>query len=220
MCAKQGASVMSENGNNSLMENRDYTLIIDTSGSMATKDEKGGKSRWAAMQESTFALACKCEQFDPDGITVYMFSTEFKRYDDVTASKVTEIFKENDPFGSTDLASVLKHATDSYFERKDKGESKPNGETILVVTDGAPDDREAVKQVIIDASKKIGRDEELAISLIQIGTDQEATEFLKELDDKLKDAETTFDICDTVTMKDIEEKKMRLNDVLLNAILD
>lgn len=211
---------MSENGNHSLMENRDYTLIIDTSGSMATKDEKGGKSRWAAMQESTFALASKCEQFDPDGITVYMFSTEFKRYDDVTANKVTEIFKENDPFGSTDLASVLEDATDSYFKRKEKGVSKPNGETILVVTDGAPDEREKVKEVIINASNKIEKDEELAISLIQIGTDQEATEFLKQLDDDLQKAGAKFDICDTITMKDIEEKKMRLNDVLLNAIID
>lgn len=211
---------MSKNGDQSLMENRDYTLIIDTSGSMATKDEKGGRSRWAAMQESTFALASKCEEFDPDGITVYMFSTDFERYENVTASKVTEIFKKNDPFGSTDLASVLKHATDSYIARKQKGESKPNGETILVVTDGAPDDREKVKEVIISASNEIDRDEELAISLIQIGTDIEATEFLKQLDDDLQKAGAKFDICDTVTMKDIEEKKTRLNEVLLKAITD
>ena len=40
-----------------MLENRDYTLIIDKSGSMATPDQKGGRSRWVAAQESTLALA-------------------------------------------------------------------------------------------------------------------------------------------------------------------
>ena len=59
-------------------------------------------------------------------ITIYLFSGRFKRYDNVTASKVTQIFRENDPSGSTDLAGVLKNATDSYFERKAARQTKPN----------------------------------------------------------------------------------------------
>lgn len=43
-----------------MVENRDYTLIIDRSGSMSTLDQPGGKSRWAVIQESTLALARKC----------------------------------------------------------------------------------------------------------------------------------------------------------------
>jgi hypothetical protein len=39
----------------SKLRNRDYTLIIDKSGSMSTKDQAGGKSRWDVMQESTLA---------------------------------------------------------------------------------------------------------------------------------------------------------------------
>lgn len=201
-----------------MLENRDYTLIIDKSGSMATTDQKGGRSRWVAAQESTLAVASKCEQFDPDGITVYLFSGRFKRYDNVTSSKVTQIFRENDPSGSTDLAGVLKHATASYFERKAAGQTKPNGETILVVTDGEPDDRKAVMKVIIEASRRMERDEELAISFIQVGTDQQATRFLKVLDDELQGAGAKFDICDTLTMEDMEE--LTLTEVLLNAIND
>ena len=201
-----------------MLENRDYTLIIDKSGSMATTDQKGGRSRWVAAQESTLAVASKCEQFDPDGITVYLFSGRFKRYDNVTSSKVTQIFRENDPSGSTDLAGVLKHATDSYFERKAARQTKPNGETILVVTDGEPDDRKAVMKVIIEASRRMERDEELAISFIQVGTDQQATRFLKVLDDELQGAGAKFDICDTITMEDMEE--LTLTEVLLNAIND
>ncbi|MFB2768805.1 VWA domain-containing protein [Pelatocladus sp. BLCC-F211] len=201
-----------------MLENRDYTLIIDKSGSMATPDQKGGRSRWLAAQESTFALASKCEQFDPDGITIYLFSGRFKRYENVTSSKVSQIFQENDPAGTTDLAAVLKHAIDNYFERKSAGQTKPNGETILVVTDGEPDDRKAVMKVIIEASRRMDRDEELAISFIQVGKDVHATRFLKVLDDELQTAGAKFDICDTITMDDMED--MSLSEVLLNAIND
>ncbi len=201
-----------------MLENRDYTLIIDKSGSMATPDQKGGRNRWVTAQESTLALASKCEQFDPDGITVYVFSGRFKRYENVTSSKVLQIFRENDPSGTTDLASVLKHATDNYFERKASGQTKPNGETILVVTDGEPDDRKAVMKVIIEASRRMERDEELAISFIQVGKDAQATRFLKVLDDELEGAGAKFDICDTITMEDMED--LSLSEVLLNAIND
>ncbi|MFM2064168.1 MAG: hypothetical protein RLZZ507_3839 [Cyanobacteriota bacterium] len=201
-----------------MLENRDYTLIIDKSGSMATPDQKGGRTRWLAAQESTLALASKCEQFDPDGITIYLFSGRFKRYENVTSAKVAQIFRENDPSGTTDLAGVLKHATDDYFQRKSSGQTKENGETILVVTDGEPDDRKAVMKVIIEASRQLDRDEELAISFIQVGTDPQATRFLKVLDDELQSAGAKFDICDTVTMDDMED--MSLSEVLLNAITD
>jgi uncharacterized protein with von Willebrand factor type A (vWA) domain len=201
-----------------MLENRDYTLIIDKSGSMATQDQKGGRSRWFAAQESTLALASKCEQFDPDGITIYVFSGKFKRYENVTSSIVGQIFRENDPSGTTDLASVLKHATDDYLQRKADGRTKPNGETILVITDGEPDDRKEVMKVIIEASRRIDRDEELAISFIQVGTDPQATRFLKVLDDELQSAGAKFDICDTITMEDMED--MSLSEVLLNAIND
>jgi uncharacterized protein with von Willebrand factor type A (vWA) domain len=201
-----------------LVQDRDYTLIIDKSGSMSTPDQKGGKSRWDAAQESTLALARKCEQFDPDGITVYLFSGRFKRYDDVTSSRVAQIFQENEPSGTTDLAGVLQDATNNYFRRKAAGQSKPNGETIVVITDGEPDDRKAVMRVIIEASRHMDRDEELAISLIQVGNDNTATRFLKALDDELTSAGAKFDLVDTITLEEMEN--FTLTEVLLNAIAD
>jgi uncharacterized protein with von Willebrand factor type A (vWA) domain len=201
-----------------MMSDRDYTLIIDKSGSMSTPDQVGGRSRWEIAQESTLALARKAEQFDPDGITVYVFSGRFKRYDDVTSAKVAQIFLENDPAGTTNLAGVLQDAINNYFQRKAAGKTKPNGETILVITDGEPDDRKAVFEVIINATRQMERDEELAISLIQVGSDAQATKFLKALDDQLQSVGAKFDICDTVTLDDLED--MSLVDVLSNAITD
>ncbi|NEO12378.1 MAG: VWA domain-containing protein [Moorea sp. SIO4G2] len=201
-----------------MLEQRDYTLIIDKSGSMSIKDQLGGKSRWQIMQESTLALANKCEELDPDGITVYVFAGRFKRYDNVTADKVLQIFQENEPSGRTDLAGVLLDATNDYFKRKASGQTKENGETILVVTDGEPDERKAVMKVIIEASRRIDIDEELAISFIQIGNDLQATKFLKILDDELQNAGAKFDIVDTVTIDQMED--MTLTEVLINAIID
>ncbi|HBE17979.1 MAG TPA: hypothetical protein DEG17_04490 [Cyanobacteria bacterium UBA11149] len=200
------------------MDNRDYTLIIDKSGSMSTPDQPGGKSRWEIAEESTLALARKCEQLDPDGITVYLFSSRFRRYNNVTSDRVTQIFQENDPMGRTDLASVLKDATDNYFQRKAGGQAKSDGETILIITDGEPDDRKAVMKVIIEASRQLDRDEELAISLIQVGSDSGATRFLKALDDELQGAGAKFDIVDTITLDDMAD--MSISEVLLNAIHD
>lgn len=202
----------------SIVEERDYTLIIDKSGSMSINDRPGGKTRWDSAQESTLALARKCEEIDPDGITVYLFSGRFRRYDNVTSDKVSQIYQENEPMGRTDLASVLQDAVDNYFQRKAAGMAKTNGETILVVTDGEPDDYKSVMRVIIEASQKLDRDQELAISLIQVGNDRKATEFLVALDDRLESAGAKFDIVDTVTIDDMEG--LTLTEVLLNAITD
>ncbi|QSV56169.1 MAG: VWA domain-containing protein [Dolichospermum sp. UKL201] len=201
-----------------MMSDRDYTLIIDKSGSMSTPDQAGGRSRWKIAEESTIALARKCEEFDPDGITVYVFSGRFKRYENVTAAKVAQIFQENDPSGTTNLGSVLQDALNNYFQRKAAGTTKLNGETILVITDGEPDDRKAVFEIIIRATQQMEKDEELGISMIQVGSDPQATKFLKALDDQLQTVGAKFDICDTVTLDDLED--MSLADVLMNAITD
>jgi len=200
------------------LRDRDYTLIIDKSASMSINDQPQGKTRWEAAQESALALAKECEKNDPDGITVYLFSGPFRRYDNVTSDKVSQIYQDNEPMGVSNLANVLLDATENYFQRKAKGEAKVNGETFVVITDGEPDDCKAVMRVIIDASQKIDRDEEMGISLIQVGKDRKATAFLKALDDRLESAGAKFDIVDTVTVD--EMKGMKLSDVLLNALID
>jgi uncharacterized protein with von Willebrand factor type A (vWA) domain len=199
-----------------MLNNRDYTLILDKSGSMSTKDQPGGRSRWHAARESAAALAAKCEELDPDGLTLYVFGSRFKRYEHVTSGRVDRVFDENEPAGGTDLAGVLKHAFTSYFERKARGTARP--ETILVVTDGEPDDGAAVVKTIVEASRRLDRDEELAVSLVQVGHDQNARRFLKLLDDELQPAGAKFDIVDTVTLDEMED--MGLTEVLLGAIHD
>ncbi len=203
---------------NALIRDRDYTLLIDKSQSMSTQDQPEGKSRWEVAQESTYALAKQCEEYDPDGITVYLFSSRFRRYDNVTSDKVMQIYAENDPMGKTDLLSVLEDAIENYFQRKAAGETKPNGETFLVITDGEPEDRKGVIRYLIETSRRLDRDQEIGISLIQVGDDPKVTEYLKALDDQLLDAGAKFDIVDTITMTEMGNSS--LSEVLLRAITD
>lgn len=201
------------------LKSRDYTIIIDKSGSMTTKDQKGGKkSRWEIMQETTEAFARYCEEIDPDGITIYTFSSRFKRYDNVTSSKVIQIFQETYPMGTTSLDEVLKDALDNYFQRKDNGSAKPNGEIFLVFTDGAPDDKPPVIDVIVEATRRIDLDSEIGISFIQVGSDPEAAQFLQELDDDLEKNGAKYDICNTLTLEDLDD--IPPPEVLLKAIND
>lgn len=201
-----------------LLKNRDYTIIIDRSGSMSIKDTPRGKTRWEEVQESTRALAKKCDELDPDGITVYFFSTRFKRYDNVTYHKVTQIFEENDPMGSSNLAGALQDALDNYFQRKSKGETKPNGETFLVITDGEPNSHKEVINIIINATNKIDHNQEISISFIQVGKDKKASQYLKSLDEELQIIGAKFDIVDTLNIERI--KKLSFTEVLINCILN
>jgi uncharacterized protein with von Willebrand factor type A (vWA) domain len=201
-----------------MLTDRDYTLILDKSGSMATRDQRGGKSRWQAARESTEALAARCDELDPDGLTVYVFAGRFRRYEGVTASRVSQVFRENEPSGGTDLAGVLRHALGDYFTRRTAGRTKPEGETFLIVTDGEPDDRSDVMRLIVEATKQLTRDDELGLSFLQIGGDPEATRFLRILDDELTRAGARHDIVDTLTFDEIED--VGLTEVLLRALHD
>lgn len=197
-----------------MLNNRDYTIIIDKSGSMATRDQLGDRSRWVAARESTEAFARKCETLDPDGLTLYVFASRFRRYERVTADRVAGVFVENEPCGGTDLAAVLEHAFGGYFDRK--GNPGARAETILVITDGAPDDEKAVMKALIKAAKRVTDPSELVITFIQVGTDPNARKFLKILDDEMTRAGAPHDICSTVTLDEAEG--LGLTEVLLSAL--
>lgn len=186
-----------------VLSNRDYTVVIDKSGSMAESDVPGYKSRWAAAEESTIAIAKQVEQYDPDGITVYPFASSFKRYDNVTANKVSEVFKENSPMGGTNLHLVLKDIFDKFVARKRQNNIK-DGETVLVITDGQPNDEKMVAAEIVKVTKALDSQNQLSVAIFQVGSDPSATKFLRGLDTDLERAGAKFDIVSTKTFEEIE----------------
>ncbi|MEM9771427.1 MAG: hypothetical protein AAF889_07490, partial [Cyanobacteria bacterium P01_D01_bin.73] len=156
---------------------RDYILAVDASSSMLMK-LPDGRSRWNAVAEATFGLAIGVEALDPDGIEVYTFASKVKELNNATAQTVVDLFAKNHPFGSTNLAGLLN----VVLLQKWKPEVPT---TLIVVTDGQPDDKAAAAQVLIEATKKMQFDEQLAVSFVQVGDDPGATKFLQFLDDEL-----------------------------------
>ena len=202
----------------SKLENRDYAIIMDRSGSMGTTD-CNGKSRWEAAQESTEAIANRVCQFDADGITVHTFNESIQTFDSVKADSVTRIFSENEPFGGTVLAPVLQKQFNDYLSRKAAGKTKANGEMLLVVTDGAPSDASSVAQTIINFANKLENgDGEYGIQFFQIGQDAAAAKFLKSLDEDLVAKGAKWDIVDTKTMEEVSS--IGIKQALIAALDD
>lgn len=195
---------------------RDYYLLIDKSISMSETDTPTGQTRWQYAQEQTLNIARKCMEFDPNGIDVCVFSGVHKLYQDVTADKVKQIFTENSPGQSTNTAGALKAVFDLHNERKAKGTGKPA--TIIVMTDGIPDDKAALAKVIIDQTNTMEKDEEVGISFMQVGKDADARKFLETLDNDLVSKGAKFDIVDT--RNDEEMNSMGVEEILAAAVED
>ena len=191
------------------MSRRNYAVAIDKSGSMA---EQGtfGMSRWKEASEIAIAIAKHCEKLDEDGIDVVLFANTIQSFTSVTADKVSQIFIEQQPNGGTNTAGAL----DEVFKNFLANPTIPM--TVVVVTDGVPNDEKAVSKTISDFTQNLENDTDFGIQFIQVGNDAGARKFLKSLDDDLVAAGAKFDIVDTLTSEEIES--LSLDEVLERAI--
>ncbi len=207
--------ILTESGR--LLQERDYTLIIDKSEKMSQKRTQTQSDLWSVVKETTVALASECERFDFDGLTLYLYADDFERFLGLSTTQLKEILERTLLSGTAKLSEVLGHGISQYFYRRSVGLSKPQGETFIVITSEVID-REEVQQTIINASQQMLQDEEIGISFIQVGEDADTTKFLKLLDDDLQEMGAKFDLCDTVILQNIEPSL--LFEVLLNALID
>lgn len=183
--------------------NRDYFLIVDRSGSM-----RG--SNWQEAENAVRYFAGHICEFDPDGITLIFFDDKIVKMNNVAdPNYISQAFDENPPRGSTNLAEALHQAFLEHFAGT-RGAS-----TLLVITDGVPDDRDAVEKRIRDASNSLTSDEELSISFIQVGGDPRAREWLRYLDDNLV---CQFDIVDVVVPQELVG--MTFEEVIRKSLAD
>lgn len=194
-----------------------YTLIVDKSGSMATPSNVlQGKTRYEEVREATYGLSQWLAKNDPDGFDLYFFSSVHKRYPNTTPEKVFELFDSNDPIGSTNLTAVLQDAFKHFNQRYNS--SGFINEMLIIVTDGEPDDKRSVAKVIMEQSNLLREDEHLTLLFLQVGNSQDATKFLKALDDDLQNAGAKFDIVDVKTFDDIANRSIK--EIILEAIID
>lgn len=188
----------------------DFIVAIDASGSMSTEDVKG-RSRWATMQETAESFCRDLNKIDSDGLGLVVFSgSNVESFDGVTPDKISEVFRNRSPRGSTPLAEALTAA----LKLAGKSDKK---DFIIVFTDGVPDDKAAAAKVIREQSNKQSADDELTFLFVQVGYDASATKYLQMLDDDLTGCK--FDIVDAKTI-DEAEKFATTVDLVIAAIAD
>ena len=121
--------------------------------------------------------------------------------------------KKNQIASSTDLYKVL----DSALKPDAVPRTKP--ETILVITDGVPDDKASVERVLIEATKKyMQNDNDLSVTIIQVGDDTSAMRWLQQLDDGLTAKGAKYDIVDILTAEEL--KKFNFADIVAKSVSD
>jgi len=188
---------MSEANQFELNKGDNFIFGVDTSGSMTLTDCPGGLPRIEFLKEKVITFAKEASKWDEDGIDILTFGHKITTYKGVTAEKAEQLisgFQANE--GSTDTAGLIREA---YKLHKAGGYAQT---VLFVATDGAPADREAVKEVIRTIAAEVKDPKEFKISILTVGNIDSALEaFLTELDDNLK---AKHDIVDRKALTDVD----------------
>ncbi len=202
----------------SIISDHNVALIVDKSGSMATRDCPGGISRWLWCSEQARSLSSLTAGLGgmKEGMNVVVFSDDFHVYSNVSPQQVAEIFSINFPEGMTNTGDALRSAIDAYFAKKALAPKTTHPAVLAVVTDGEPNRPDQVREVIIEATRRMTDPNELSITFLQVGTAPFGSSLLRELDDNLVNQGAEFDIVDTKTFSELES--LGLTGALAEAI--
>ena len=214
----------SQRPSEALLRDRDYTIIMAKTQVNPVAPPPGFTERWLTAQASILELAQTCEDFNPEGVTLFLASQtaeqdcEFLRHERVQTPAFETLVAANTAPESIYLAKGLQAALDEYFQKKSTGNAQANGQIILILLDGEPKDRMAIANVIVQATHQIDSNEEIGIGFVQIGEDPIAQGFFEMLDDHLEEAGAKYDIVDAKILSTI--KRNSLTEFLLDTLFD
>jgi Mg-chelatase subunit ChlD len=217
---------------------RDIVLLIDKSGSMSTPDcplvssghsklaafsslvlGLGGlsASRWDWCLEQTAHMAKQTEEVLANGFTVVLFESHFAVFPHVTVQELVKIFSEHEPGGGTDLDHPLAATFDDYFRRKQHTHGNVKPLLVGVITDGCPNNPNAVRKVIVAATRALRDPNEITVVFFLIGGhDRHGEEFVWDLSHNLVEQGAPYQIVKAVPFNELE--KMGLARALANNL--
>jgi len=175
-------------------------FLIDVSASMQKSDTPTGKSRIDYCKEKAIALADEAAKFDEDGVDIITFGEKVKHIGKATGTNASDLIGPLKALeGSTDTAGAIQEAYSIHKKNK-------HAQTFcFLVTDGAPNSKDAVRDVIRSIAAEIKDEHEFAIGFLIVGDptkrDPALVEFLSEIDDTLK---AKHDIVDVKELTDVE----------------
>lgn len=191
----------------------DTIVCVDRSGSMANP-AKGFASRWEQAREITTGIAGLAQQVDDDGITLISFGGKFDQARDVTdgvrIDAVAKLFSTQSPGGSTPLGDALSAA---FAKKFSNGNKKA---VVFIITDGEPDNKDAVASAIKNAASRIADASHIRVLFLQVGDDKQAAAYLDSLDSNLTGVK--FDIVNAISFADANN--LSPDDLYTRAIQD
>ncbi|HEY9791983.1 MAG TPA: hypothetical protein V6D22_16370 [Candidatus Obscuribacterales bacterium] len=155
-----------------LLSDYDLELILDRSMSMRKPDCPGGLSRWdwCAMQASQVAAALA--QYPNAHLTITSFATYYDVYEQSNSQRIIDVLQRTHLEFGTRLAEPLSDRLDAYMHGARR---KPL--LIAVITDGVPyppEERQLVKDVLIQATRQMSNPRQVTVVFLQIGDDDRA----------------------------------------------
>ncbi|KAG9019694.1 hypothetical protein FRB90_011503 [Tulasnella sp. 427] len=186
-----------------LLRRYDTILVVDDSTSMEGP-------LWYEARDALAGIADVAARYDLDGIDVHFLNSPIVGNGLRSGEEVKRLFDQTVPYGITPTGEKLEELLLDYLLRLEaakaaqlQGEAgalkKIKPVNFLVITDGAAtDDPESV---IVQAAKRLDEGHfplsQVGIQFVQIGTDENAAEALRVLDDDLSTVHGVRDIVDT-----------------------
>lgn len=184
-----------------------FIILLDDSGSMAATDTPSGQSRYQAVMEQLDTFMAEADQWDPDGVSFYLFSHDVRGHANLHAGD----YKSKIPAKPTGSGTCTDKAVRAAYAEHKKGKAAAadpsNYQTFaFLFTDGAPDNGQALKSAIVEITKDVQDEKEFRIAFLTVGKrDAALNTFLTDLDDNLvaKDG-AKYDIVDVKELKDVD----------------
>ncbi len=187
---------MTNTNNLELNQGDDFIIALDVSASMQATDTPTGATRYDFSLEKTKLFIGEAGKYDTDGVSVYLFGQKLTTFKDVTAGAADKV----------PTAPVFEMATQTHLvinEAWNEHKAAANEQTtLMIVTDGVPSDKQAVKDAIVRIANEMKDEREFNIIFLTVGGDVGAAEYIQNLDDNLKEAK--HDIVGSARLEDIE----------------
>lgn len=188
------------NANNLEINKGDQFIIApDISASMQATDCPGGLSRFRYMLETMKLFCSEAAKWDPDGVSFYPFGATCHTYRDLQPAEIDTKISTLKFEGATMTHLAIDAAYKEHVE-------KSNEQTFLMLfTDGAPSDPEAVKKSIIAITNAVKDEKEFRIAFLTVGVRPADLElFLTDLDDNLPKMGAKYDIVDVKRVEEVD----------------
>lgn len=191
---------MSNTNNLELNKGDDFIIGVDVSGSMQATDCPGGVSRIKYAAENFRTFAKEASKYDTDGVSLYAFGAKVTSFPDVAADKIDATVDKLLDLPLEGMTRTDQVIAAAYSEHK----ARNNEQTVLMLfTDGAPSDPDAVLKVIADITNEVKDEREFNVAFITVGerpADLQA--FLAKLDDAIPGAK--YDIVDVKKLEEVD----------------